>query len=73
LDWVALILTISVAITLVAGFTIAEVQHAEIPEFEINFFSVLAGGMIAEIATYIALTAKERRANRKNEEEDEDE
>jgi general stress protein CsbA len=68
-DWVALILALALAITLIAGFTIAELQHEQIPEVEINFFSVLAGGMVAEIATYIALTAKEKRKH----EEDDDE
>jgi hypothetical protein len=69
-DWVALILALAVAITLIAGFTIAELRHSEIPEAEINFFSVLAGGAIAEIATYIALSVKERKANHEEDEDD---
>lgn len=62
-DWpgrIAFVLSLAVAISLVGGVLIAEIKPGAVSDAEINFFSVLGGGAIAEIATYIALRSKGR-------------
>jgi hypothetical protein len=69
---IALALALSVALTLFVGVVIAELRPDGITDLELNLLSLLAGGAIAEVATFIALGKATREDDKENEHEHDD-